>query len=170
MGISFIKEIFHHGKHQTSAALSAPIPIRNDRCRSFVTHEWNSSPVRWAFFIKTYRARITEDVDALTDFGFEIGVYRGKNTGYCLEQRIFEPAELIILIDAVQSSNFITEWKSREITEKLRRILRYITRHMQRKFCPRSFCSMRRERSLHCGRLWRWPAGKTLSWWIWQWG
>lgn len=61
------------------------------------------------FSIKTYRARITEDVDALTDFGFEIGVYRGKNTGYCLEQRIFEPAELIILIDAVQSSNFITE-------------------------------------------------------------
>lgn len=71
------------------------------------------------FSVKTYRARIAEDVEALTDFGFEIGVYRGKNTGYYLEPRAFEPAELKILIDAVQSSNFITERKSHEITEKL---------------------------------------------------
>ena len=71
------------------------------------------------FSVKTYRARIAEDVEALTDYGFEIGVYRGKNTGYYLEQRIFEAAELKILIDAVQSSNFITERKSRELTGKL---------------------------------------------------
>ena len=71
------------------------------------------------FSIKTYRARIAEDVDALTDFGFEIGISKGKNTSYYLEQRRFEPAELKILIDAVQSSNFITERKSRELTGKL---------------------------------------------------
>ena len=56
------------------------------------------------FSVKTYRARIAEDIDALTDFGFEIGVSKGKNTSYYLEQRRFEPAELKILIDAVQSS------------------------------------------------------------------
>ena len=38
------------------------------------------------FSIKTYRARIAEDVDALTDFGFEIGISKGKNTSYYLEQ------------------------------------------------------------------------------------
>ncbi len=71
------------------------------------------------FSIKTYRTRIAEDVEALVDFGFEISVFKGKNTSYCLEQRTFEPAELKILIDAVQSSNFITERKSQELTKRL---------------------------------------------------
>jgi len=39
------------------------------------------------FSIKTYRARIAEDVDALTDFDFEIGISKGKNTSYGYNSR-----------------------------------------------------------------------------------
>jgi predicted DNA-binding transcriptional regulator YafY len=43
----------------------------------------------------------------------------GKNGGYYIASRNFELPELKLLIDAVQSSRFLTERKSRELIEKL---------------------------------------------------
>jgi len=43
----------------------------------------------------------------------------GKNGGYYIASRNFELPELKLLIDAVQSSRFLTEKKSRELIEKL---------------------------------------------------
>ena len=75
------------------------------------------------FGIKTQRTRIRQDVDALERFGFEIGVVRGQTNSYFFDRRIFESAELKLLIDAVQAANFITEKKSQELTEKLTQLV-----------------------------------------------
>ena len=74
------------------------------------------------FSIKTQRTRIAQDIEALEAFGFEIGRVRGQSNNYYFDKRSFEPAELKLLIDAVQSSLFITERKSRELTEKIARL------------------------------------------------
>lgn len=52
----------------------------------------------------------------MSQFGFDI---IRSNEGACLATRYFEMAELKLLVDAVQSSKFITEKKSEELIEKL---------------------------------------------------
>ena len=74
------------------------------------------------FSIKTQRTRISQDIEALEEFGFEIGRVRGQANNYYFDKRPFESVELKLLIDAVQSSLFITEHKSRELTEKIARL------------------------------------------------
>ena len=74
------------------------------------------------FSIKTQRTRIAQDIQALEDFGFEIGRVRGQSNNYYFDKRSFEPAELKLLIDAIQSSLFITERKSQELTEKIAKL------------------------------------------------
>ena len=69
--------------------------------------------------IKTQRTRIPQDVDALERFGFEIGRQKSQSTSYYFDSRLFELPELKLLIDAVESSSFITEKKSAELIQKL---------------------------------------------------
>lgn len=61
------------------------------------------------------------DMKALKDAGYEIGDYTppGKATCYTWLDRELSTPELQILIDAVASSQFLTEKKSREIIRKL---------------------------------------------------
>ena len=65
------------------------------------------------------RKTIYSDIRALQDYGVDIICLPGKNGGYYIGSRIFEPYELKLLIDAVQSSRYLTEKKSRELIEKL---------------------------------------------------
>ena len=65
------------------------------------------------------RKAIYSDIRALQDFGIDIINRRGKNGGYYIGSRNFELPELKLLIDAVQSSRFLTEKKSRELIKKL---------------------------------------------------
>ncbi len=69
--------------------------------------------------IKMHRTRIPQDVELLEKLGYEIGVIKGRTTKYYYEQQTFELPELKLLIDAVDSSMFITEKKSAELIEKL---------------------------------------------------
>jgi len=69
--------------------------------------------------IKVERKTIYSDIAALQDYGADIVTRRGKNGGYFLASRIFELPELKLLIDAVQSSRFLTLRKSRELIDKL---------------------------------------------------
>ena len=69
--------------------------------------------------IDAERKSIYSDLEALATFGADIITLRGKNTGYYLGARAFETAELKLLVDAVQSSRFITLKKSNELIEKL---------------------------------------------------
>ena len=65
------------------------------------------------------RKTIYSDIAALQDYGVDIVSVPGKNGGYYIASRIFELPELKLLIDAVQSSRYLTEKKSRELIEKL---------------------------------------------------
>ncbi|MDE6432932.1 MAG: WYL domain-containing protein [Lachnospiraceae bacterium] len=83
--------------------------------------------------IRCERKGIYRDLDALEAFGFDI--IRNKRGAY-MGSRLFELPELRLLADAVQSAQFITEKKSRELIGKLgilagrtgERELRHLTR------------------------------------------
>ena len=72
---------------------------------------------RWG--LDAYRITIQKDIAALCAAGYEIETIRSTQNKYYLSGRLFELPELKLLIDAVESSKFITEKKSRVLTEKL---------------------------------------------------
>lgn len=65
------------------------------------------------------RKTIYADIAALQEYGVDIVSTPGRGGGYYIASRNFELPELKLLIDAVQSSRFLTEKKSRELIEKL---------------------------------------------------
>lgn len=69
--------------------------------------------------ISCERKTIYRDLDTLSAFGMDIE--RDRRGAY-LASRMFELPELKLLVDAVQSSKFITENKSRELIGKLCRL------------------------------------------------
>lgn len=72
--------------------------------------------------ITAERKSIYADFQDMTDkFGVEILKERiGKDTYYHVGTRKFEFAEVKLLVDAIQSSKFITEKKSRELIKKIK--------------------------------------------------
>lgn len=58
--------------------------------------------------INTIPRRVKADVELLRNFGFDIEVVRSTQNRYYMYERVFELAELKLLIDAVQSAKFIT--------------------------------------------------------------
>ncbi len=69
--------------------------------------------------IRCDRKTIYSDIATLQQFGIDIISVPGKNGGYYIASRSFQLPELKLLIDAVQSSRYLTEAKSRELIEKL---------------------------------------------------
>lgn len=65
------------------------------------------------------RKTVYSDIAALQEYGVDIVSIPGKNGGYYIASRNFELPELKLLIDAVQSSRYLTEKKSHELIEKL---------------------------------------------------
>jgi len=72
-----------------------------------------------AYGIPVERKSIYDDIDALRQYGLDIELKRGKNSGYYIASRDFELPELKLLVDAVQSSKLITEKKSKILIKKL---------------------------------------------------
>lgn len=70
--------------------------------------------------IKAERKSVYADIEALKKYGFDIKGFQEKGTYfYHLVSRKFELAELKLLVDAVQSSKFITAKKSNELIKKI---------------------------------------------------
>lgn len=65
------------------------------------------------------RKTIYADIEALQEFGYEIESVPGRNGGYRLSEGTLELSELKLLIDAVQSSKYLTEDKSRDLIERI---------------------------------------------------
>ena len=72
-----------------------------------------------AYGVQAERKAIYSDLELLRQFGLDIEVHRGKSTGYYVASRQFELPELKLLVDAVQSSRFITHKKSERLIQKL---------------------------------------------------
>ncbi len=85
-------------------------PVRAAELTHMLEHQHN---------ILCDRKTVYSDIAALQDYGIDIVSMPGKNGGYYIASRNFELPELKLLIDAVQSSRFLTEKKSRELIEKL---------------------------------------------------
>ena len=70
--------------------------------------------------ITAERKSIYGDLETIRNIGIDIvGEQQGKMFYYHVAGRQFELAELKLLVDAIQSSKFITEKKSRELIKKL---------------------------------------------------
>ena len=69
--------------------------------------------------IKAERKSIYDDMEALRVFGLDVQNRKGKDAGWFLGERPFQLAELKLLVDAVQSSRFITQRKSNDLIGKL---------------------------------------------------
>lgn len=73
--------------------------------------------------IEAERKSIYDDIKVLQDMGYDIVMSRSKNGGYALLSRRLEKSEILPLADAVSSSRFITEKKSRELIKKMESFL-----------------------------------------------
>lgn len=70
--------------------------------------------------IHSQRKSLYDDMGKLCDFGYDIVQVQSRlGGGYFMAGREFELAELKLLVDAVQSSRFITTKKSRSLIKKL---------------------------------------------------
>lgn len=83
--------------------------------------------------IEAERKSLYDDLDVLRDFGLDIQQRRDAEIRYHLVGRDFELPELKLLVDAVQSSKFITHKKSRALIGKLESLLsRHEAKELQR--------------------------------------
>ena len=69
--------------------------------------------------IKAERKSIYDDMEALRLFGLDVQCRKGKSPGWFVGERDFELPEVKLLMDAVQSSRFITQRKSDTLIRKL---------------------------------------------------
>ena len=72
--------------------------------------------------IQAERKSIYDDLGALARFGVDVQCRKGRSPGWFVGSRDFELPELKLLVDAVQSSRFITRRKSNVLIRKLERL------------------------------------------------
>ena len=72
--------------------------------------------------IQAERKSIYDDLAALARFGVDVQCRKGRSPGWFVGGRDFELPELKLLVDAVQSSRFITRKKSDALIRKLERL------------------------------------------------
>lgn len=72
--------------------------------------------------ITAERKSIYDDLETLKVFGLDICSEKTKTVKYYIGARDFQTSELKLLVDAIQSSKFITEKKSIELISKLEKL------------------------------------------------
>ncbi|MDD5858948.1 MAG: WYL domain-containing transcriptional regulator [Eubacteriales bacterium] len=78
------------------------------------------------------RRSVYGDIDTLIEFGVDVIKVKGNDHGYYIGERQLEPAELKILVDAVQVSKFLTQKKSEQLIRKLECLTsRPLAKHLQ---------------------------------------
>ena len=69
--------------------------------------------------ISAYRQTILSDIEQLIDAGVDIRCVKSSQNRYYIENGLFSFAELRLLVDAVEASQFITRHKSSILIDKL---------------------------------------------------
>ena len=83
--------------------------------------------------VSAERKSIYDDLESLRAFGVDIGTTPTRTVGYYIAERDFSLPELKLLVDAVQSSKFITTKKSLELIGKIENLAsRYEASQLQR--------------------------------------
>ena len=90
--------------------------------------------------ISAERKSIYDDMEALRTFGLDVLSRKGKSPGWFVGERPFQLAELKLLVDAVQSSRFITRKKTGELIQKVEGLA---SRHQARQLQRQVFVSRR---------------------------
>ena len=69
--------------------------------------------------VRAERKSLYDDIELLRVFGLDVCVQRDRQVRYYVGKHTFELAELKLLVDAVQSSKFVTEKKSSSLIKKI---------------------------------------------------
>lgn len=72
--------------------------------------------------ISAERKSIYRDIETLRDFGLDVRTYQRAPVEYAVENRDFAFPELLLLVDAVQSSRFLTQSKSDALVRSVKRL------------------------------------------------
>ena len=73
--------------------------------------------------ISAERKSLYADIEELRSFGLDVICTRSKRVGYFIGDRTFQPSEVRLLVDAVQSSRFLTRKKSEALIRKLQTLV-----------------------------------------------
>lgn len=72
--------------------------------------------------VSAHRTTISKDIVELIEFGLDIVTIHSTQSKYFLKSRLFNTAELKILIDAIEASKVITPNKSRDLVNKIHQL------------------------------------------------
>lgn len=72
--------------------------------------------------IRAERKSLYDDLESLRQFGMDVQCRKGKSSGWFVGEREFQLPEIKLLMDAVQSSRFLTQKKSDALIGKLERL------------------------------------------------
>ena len=97
--------------------LSRIMQERTDRYHGLTLSEISAALGEYG--ISAERKSLYDDMEALKLCGFDIRTVRDSHVRYYLYEHTLEAAELRLLVDAVQSSKFLTAKKSNELIRKL---------------------------------------------------
>lgn len=70
--------------------------------------------------VEAERKSIYRDIEVLRECGYDVIKRTGRPTEYALGEREFEYPELLLLVDAVQSSRFLTKRKSQQLLQRIK--------------------------------------------------
>lgn len=72
--------------------------------------------------VSAERKSIYRDIEALREFGLDVRTYQRAPVEYAVEDRDFALSELLLLVDAVQSSRFLTQRKSDALVRSVKQL------------------------------------------------
>ena len=90
---------------------------RSDEDHPISRQDMQQELERWG--VSAERKSIYDDMEQLKELGLDVQARRGRSGGWYIGARNFELAELKLLVDAVQSSRFLTKRKSDALIRKL---------------------------------------------------
>ena len=90
---------------------------RSDEEHPVSRQEMQEELARWG--LAAERKSIYDDMEQLRGVGLDVQSRRGRGGGWFIGERDFQIAELKLLVDAVQSSRFLTKRKSESLIRKL---------------------------------------------------